>query len=386
MGTSSLAALAAAAPASNETWTASLDVTTYVVYAVALLLLASVALFIKVVFFNKRPQKMALVFMLVAVPLYLIYYDDRIRVLIPRFEARSWADVLVGRWSATERFDPHFQSDITPALMVGVILLFHMIVLQRLAARERLQRIANLTSTFFAGSTAATMLGGTIVSTFHLGWQGAVGIGVGFALIYLGALALFAALVELIAALAELAWVWIKRQVFKIATLITRAANWISSLGGRLVSRALIERIRAETAAQEGRFLKEQDDQDQRLIEAYIRDLERKRQARLKAMREKYGDDDSIAELRALIAPKSGASEAETATAPTPSPADDYTPPPPRDPFDTAAAPAASAGSASAEPASTASASTASASTASVSAGSSGAGSDEPTTTQQPQA
>jgi hypothetical protein len=343
----------------------ALDVTTYVVYGVALLLLTSVILFIKVVFFNKRPQKMALVFMLLAVPLYLIYYDDRIR-LIPgfdRFEMRSWAGPLVSRWSATERFDANFNSDITPAIMVGIILLFHMIVLQRLAARERLQRIANLTSTFFAGSTAATMLGGTIVSTFHLGWPGAVGIGVGFALIYLGALALFAALVELLAALAELAWVWIKRQVFKVATLITRAANWISSLGGRLVSRALIERIRAETAAQEGQFLKEQDDQDQRLIEAYIRDLERKRQARLKAMREKYGDEDSIAELRALITPKGGdGAEAEKPSAPAPSTAADYTPPPPRDPFETAAAPASAEAS-----------------------GSASDGSDEPTTKQQPQ-
>ncbi|MBX6751977.1 MAG: hypothetical protein IRY85_20345 [Micromonosporaceae bacterium] len=352
MDISSLSAVAAAKPADGS-WVAPLDVTTYVVYAVALLLLTSVILFIKVVFFNKRPQKMALVFMLLAVPLYLIYYDDRIRNLIPRFEARSWAGPLVSRWSATERFDANFHSDITPAIMVGIILLFHMIVLQRLAARERLQRIANLTSTFFAGSTAATMLGGTIVSTFHLGWQGAVGIGVGFALIYLGALALFAALVELLAALAELAWVWIKRQVFKIATLITRAANWISSLGGRLVSRALIERIRAETAAQEGQFLKEQDDQDQRLIEAYIHDLERKRQARLKAMREKYGDEDSIAELRALIAPKTAAAaEADKPSAPAPSTAaEDYgTPPPPRDPFETAAAPAAAASSSSEEP------------------------------------
>jgi hypothetical protein len=313
MDISSFGALAE--PASDETWTAPLDITTYVVFAVALLLLTSVVLFIKVVFFNKRPQKMALVFMLLAVPLYLVYYDDRFRnIFTDAFEARSWLGPLVSQWSATERFDADFQSDITPAIMVGLILLFHMIVLQRLAARERLQRIANLTSTFFAGSTAATMLGGTIVSTFHLGWQGAVGIGVGFALIYLGALALFAALVELLAALAELAWVWIKRQIFKVATLITRAANWISSLGGRLVSRALIERIRAETAAQEGTFLKEQDDQDQRLIEAYIHDLDRKRQARLKAMREKYGDEDSIAELRALVKPAGdGGAAAESA-------------------------------------------------------------------------
>lgn len=360
----SLATLAA--EADEEAAAVTLDITTYVVFAVALLLLTSVILFIKVVFFNKRPQKMALIFMLLAVPLYLIYYDDRIR-LIPgfdRFEMRSWAGPLVSRWSATERFDANFNSDITPAIMVGLILLFHMIVLQRLAARERLQRIANLTSTFFAGSTAATMLGGTIVSTFHLGWPGAVGIGVGFALIYLGALALFAAMVELLAALAELAWVWIKRQVFKVATLITRAANWISSLGGRLVSRALIERIRAETAAQEGTFLKEQDDQDQRLIEAYIHDLDRKRQARLKAMREKYGDDDSIAELRAIVAGGGAAAGAAAATAgsgtmASTEPADtapmatvdaDTPVPPPRDPFDTAATPAATSAGGSDEP------------------------------------
>lgn len=358
MNISSLAAFAAESDEGPRT--ANFDVTTWVVFAVALLLLTSVILFIKVVFFNKRPQKLALIFMLLAVPLYLIYYDDRFRNIpgFDAFQARSWAGPLVRQWSATERFDANFNSDITPAIMVGLILLFHMIVLQRLAARERLQRIANLTSTFFAGSTAATMLGGTIVSTFHLGWQGAVGIGVGFALIYLGALALFAAMVELLAALAELAWVWIKRQIFKIATLITRAANWISSLGGRLVSRALIERIRAETAAQEGTFIKEQDDQDQRLIEAYIHDLDRKRQARLKAMREKYGDEDSVAELRALVAPAAGAAVgAAAATAASadgeltntePMPAvEDYgpPPPPPRDPFDTAATPAASTGS-----------------------------------------
>jgi hypothetical protein len=350
MHMSSLAAFAA--PAEATPWVAPLDGTTYVVYAAGLLLLASVIVFIKVVFFNKRPQKLALVFMLLAVPLFLIYYDDRFR-LIPgfdRFEMRSWAGPLVSRWSATERFDADFHSDVSPAIMVGLILLFHMIVLQRLASRERLQRIANLTSTFFAGSTAATMLGGTIVSTFHLGWQGAVAIGLGFALIYLGALALFAALVELLAALAELAWVWIKRQIFKIATLITRAANWISSLGGRLVSRALIERIRAETAAQEGTFLKEQDDQDTRLIEAYIHDLDRKRQARLKAMREKYGDDDSIAELRALVTPAAAGGVAGAAAAADGEPTDtepmlmleEFTPaPPPRDPFDTTAMPAA---------------------------------------------
>ncbi|HEY7222080.1 MAG TPA: hypothetical protein VH561_00430 [Micromonosporaceae bacterium] len=309
-----------------------MDITSYVVYAVALLLLVAVILFIKVVFFNRRPQKLGLLFILLSVPLYLIYYDDQIRHLLPGFKARDWAGPIVERYSATEKFDPNFSSDITPAIMVGIILLFHLIVVQRLAAREHLQRIANLTSTFFAGSTAATLLGGTIVSTFHLGWKGAVGIGFGFALLYLGALALLAALVEITVELAKLAAAWLKRKIFALATLITRAANFIAALGGRLVSRALIEKIRAETAAQEGTFLREQDEQDRRLIEAYISDLDRKRQARLKALRAKYGDEDSIADLRNYVAtPAAG-------EAPEPAPVANYAPPPPaRDPFDTAA-------------------------------------------------
>jgi hypothetical protein len=318
----------AATDAADPIWTAPLDVTTWVVYAVALLLLASVIVAV-IVIIRKRPQKLAMLFVLLTVPLYLVYYDDRFRAIpgLGAMKARSWAEpILPERASA----DPNFHSDISPAIMLGVILLFHLIVLQRLAAREHLQRIANLTSTFFAGSSAATMLGGTIVSTFHLGWIGALAIGGGFALVYLGALALLAAIIEITVELSKLAVAWVKRKIFAIATHITRAANFVAALGGRLVSRNLIEQIRAATAAQEGTFLREQDEQDRRLIEAYIHDLDRKRQARLKALRAKYGDDDSIAELRAFVEPTADPAE------PTPAPVSDYTPPPARDPFDTA--------------------------------------------------
>jgi hypothetical protein len=348
MDISSYVAFAGPAPQPSVPYVAPMNVTTYVVYAVALLLLIAVILFIKVVFFNKRPQKLGLLFIVLAVPLYLIYYDDQIRNIIPRFEARSWAGPLVNRYSATQQFDSNFQSDIAPAIMLAFILLFHLIVVQRLAAREHLARIANLTGTFFAGSAAATMLGGTIVSTFHLGWKGAVAIGVGFALIYLGALALLAALVEITAALARLAWAWLKRKVFALGTAITRAANWLAALGGQLVSPALIERINAETAAQSRTFMREQDEQDQRLILAYIHDLERKRDARLKAMRERFGEDDSSsfqvpAEAAALVAATGG-----TATvAPSSS---DYTPPPARDPYDTSGYPAVSTAGTDTEP------------------------------------
>jgi hypothetical protein len=264
-----------------------------------------VIVYIKVVFFNRRAQKLGLIFILAAVPLFLIYYDDRFRGIpgLSRFQMRSWAEPLVNNYQNLSRFDPKFVSSIAPAIIVAIILLVHLIVVQRLAARPQLVRIANLTATFFAGATAATMVGGIIDSTFHLGWVGGVIIGFIFALVYLGALALFLALLELIVALSRLAVAWIKRKIFAVATLITRAANFVSSLGGRMVSRALIERINAETSAQEGTFIREQDDQDRALLEAYIRDLDRKRQARLKAHREKYGDDDSIADLRAIISP-----------------------------------------------------------------------------------
>jgi hypothetical protein len=158
------------------------------------------------------------------------------------------------------------------------------------------------------------MFGGTLVSTFHWGWVGAVSIAGGFALIYLGALALLAAIVELMAALAKYFGVWIKRKVFAIATMITRAASWISSLGGRLVSRALLEKIREDTERQEARFLDEQEIQDRRLEDGYVRDRNRRRAARERArLKERRGD-------RVEPLPEEAAPVAVPAPAPAPEP------------------------------------------------------------------
>jgi hypothetical protein len=260
----------------------------YIVYAIALLLLIAVALFVKVVFFDKRPQKTGLLFILLAIPLFLAYYNDRWPKAWGTLHVR---DLFTWLENYTPQADINFKSDIAPAGIVGLILLIHLTVFQRVAVRRRLQRIHDPIATFFAGSVAATLFGGTLVSTFHWGWQGAVGIAVGFALIYLGALALLAAIVELMAALAKYFGVWIKRKVFAIATMITRAASWISSLGGRLVSRALLEKIREDTERQEAKFLTEQEVQDRRLEDGYVRDRNRRRAARERArLRERRGD------------------------------------------------------------------------------------------------
>jgi hypothetical protein len=293
-----------------------MDILDYVVYAIAALLLASVVLFIKVVFFDKRPQKMGLLFILIAVPLYLVYYNDRWPTFWGELRMRDLAAPLE---NYTPQADIYFDSDIAPAGIVGLILLIHLVVFQRVNVRRRLARISDPIATFFAGSVAATMFGGTLVSTFHWGWVGAVSIAGGFALIYLGALALLAAIVELMAALAKLFGVYVKRKVFWVATMITRAASWISSLGGRLVSRALLEKIREDTAHQEATFLNEQEDQDRRLEDGYVRDRNRRRAARERARVKQRKED--LEPLAIEAGPTPAAPAPAPAPAPIPAPA-----------------------------------------------------------------
>jgi hypothetical protein len=246
----------------------------YVVYAVAALLLISVVLFVKAALFNKRPQKTGMVMALIAVPLYMIYYDDRWPTALGDLRMRDTIDPFLPN---VQGADIGFDSDIAPALIVGGILLIHMTVLQRVAVRQRLQRVHNPIANFFAGATVATLIGGTLVSTFHWGWQGALIVAGVFTLVYLGALAFLAALLEVVAAIFQLFLVWIKRKIFAIATRITRASSWISSLAGRMGLRSFAERIRQDTMQQEATFLAEQEEQDRKLIEAYVRDRARRR-------------------------------------------------------------------------------------------------------------
>jgi len=246
-----------------------------VVYAVAILLLGSVILFIKAALFDHRPQKIGLLYALLAVPLYLVYYNDR-WPFKPELHMRDLAKPLDNFQGANS----NFVSDVAPAAMLALILLVHMTVLQRTAVRQRLQRVSDPIATFFAGACSATLAGGLLVSTFAWGWAGSVILAVVFTLVYLGLLALLGALIEIAVELGKFFLVWVKRKVFTIATWITRVSSWISSLSGRLVSRALIERVRADTAAQESLFEREQDDQDRRLYEAYLRDRARKRRLR----------------------------------------------------------------------------------------------------------
>jgi hypothetical protein len=248
-------------------------VVNYFIYAVAGLLVISVALFVKRALFDRRPQKTGLLMALIAIPLYLVYYNDRWPSQFGELRMRDAVQPL----SRLKGADVNFTSDITAALIICGLLLVHMTVFQRVSVRERLQRIHDPIANFFSGATSATLVGATLVSTFHWGWVGAVIVSVVFALVYLGAIALLAALLDIFLALAQYVAVWIKRKVFAFATRITRVSSWISSLAGRLGLTSFADQIRADTMQQETRFQEEQEEQDRKLIEAYVRDRARRR-------------------------------------------------------------------------------------------------------------
>src|SRR5262245_9329687 len=210
--------------------------------------------------------------MLLAVPLYMIYYADRWP-----FGHLPMRDLVSGLGNLRVGADFNFESDIAPAAVLSVLLLVHMTVFQRVAVRQRIQRVADPIANFFAGAACATLIGGTLVATFHWGWQGAVIVASVFALVYLGVLALLAAIVEIVVELSKLIATWVMRKVFAVATFITRIASFVSSLSGRLGLNALVERLRAENQAQEATFLEEQEAQDRALYEAYLRDRARRR-------------------------------------------------------------------------------------------------------------
>jgi hypothetical protein len=280
-------------------------------YAVAVLLLLAVALFVKVAIFSKRPQKIGLIYAVLAVPLFVIYYADRIPFWpaplkadgtpnLADHPAREWALLWLNRFQGA---NIGFVSDFAPAAIVAGLVLVQMTVFQRVAVRRRLQRIHDPIANFFAGAMTATMIGGILVSTFAWGWPGALIVAGVFALVYLGALALLAAVLEIFLEVAKLIAAWLKRKVFTIATWITRIASFISSLAGRLGLTSLVDRIRQETAEQESIFANEQEEQDRKLEDAYVRDRARRRAAARRRGKTLRGDEQPPAPAAPAPAP-----------------------------------------------------------------------------------
>ncbi|MBV1852750.1 hypothetical protein [Catellatospora tritici] len=262
------------------------------VWTVAVVLLAAVAFFVKAVFFDKRPQKFAFALSILSIPLYLIYFADRWPWGdLPMRKAVQWLDNFDGA-------DPGFDSSVAPAFIIGAVLLTHLVVLQRVAAGRRLERLQDPIATFFSSTVLAALVGGVLVSTFHWGWTGSVIVAVVYTLVYLGVLALLAAVIEILVELAKLLGVWLKRRAFLIATGITRGSSFVSSLAGRLGLTDMAEKIRAKRDGQEAIFVDEQDAQDKELYAAFLRD--RAAQRRMAGRSE----EEIAAEIQELTAPE----------------------------------------------------------------------------------
>jgi hypothetical protein len=249
------------------------EIIDYIVYFVALLLVISVALFLKVALIDRRPQKTGLVFALLAVPVFMAYYQDRWP--FGQLEMRQGIKFLENYVGA----DTAFKSDPAPAFLIAGVLLVHMTVIQRVAFRKRLERLADRIGNFFSSCVLAVLVGGLLVTTFHWGWMGSLIVGVVYTLVYLGVLALLAAVLEIFVELARLILVWLKRQAFRLATMITQVASWVSSLAGRIGLTSLADSIRRAREGQEVTFVDEQEVSDKELYEQFLR--ERARQRRL---------------------------------------------------------------------------------------------------------
>jgi hypothetical protein len=266
----------------------------YFVYAVALLLVAAVALFVKVAFFDKRPQKTAFVLAVLSVPVFLIYYADRWPSAwgnLPMRKAVSWLSNFDGA-------DPDFKSDLAPAYLMAILLIIHLLVLQRVAVGNKIERLQDPIAQFFGSAFLATMIGGIFVTALHWGWTGALIVGVVYTLVYLGVIAFLASIVEIIVELAKLAVIWLKRQAFRIATAITRGASFVSSLGGRLGLSKFADKIREQQGAQEQTFQSESDQQDKELYAAFLRDRASQRKMAGRS------DEEVAAEIAELSAPE----------------------------------------------------------------------------------
>lgn len=297
-------------------------------YLAGVLLLVSVALFIKVVLFNKRPQLIGLLFTVAALPLYVIYYADRLGFWgdkaaggVGALPVRDWAKGLP--W--VNKANLGFESDVWPAVIVSVLLLVHLTVIQRVSVRQRLQRIGDPIARFIGGATAATLFGGTLVDAAGWGWKGAVAVAAVFILAWLGALALLAAVFEIFVELGKLIAAWLKRKVFTIATWITRAASFISSMAGRLGLTGFAEWLRRKRREQEVIFDREQVEQDQALEEAYVRDWARRRVAARRRALRRTGPIDDVSEpdapAAAPVPVPAPAPEPDPTPAPVPAPA-----------------------------------------------------------------
>jgi hypothetical protein len=246
-----------------------------VLYVVPLLLIGSVLLFSKAVFYNRRPQRLGLLLAVLAVPLFALYYNDR-----PPFTAVSLRQYL-SPIAGISHGHIDFMSIVWPAIAIAAIYVVRVLVYQRLSdrwrLRVRLRRVNDRAANFFAGGTAVLLVCSVLDSFYSWGWVGAVILGSVAGLFFLGAVGTFSAVVELMAASARYVGAWLKRRALSVTYAVVRAVAWIAALSRRLVPNleAAVERVDAGTSALTAETERVQETQDDRLEEQYARDYER---------------------------------------------------------------------------------------------------------------
>ena len=112
--------------------------------------------------------------------------------------------------------DTAFASAAARAIVAAALLIIHVLPIWiAVTTTDDVARIRNSSRPSSTARSRRRSLPGSMVSTFHWGWVGAVLAGVTYLLVYLGWLAVLATLGELVVALLRLLAVWFKRQLFQ---------------------------------------------------------------------------------------------------------------------------------------------------------------------------
>jgi hypothetical protein len=245
-------------------------------FAVPLLMVGSVVFFAKAALYNRRRQKIGLLLAALAVPMFVLYYSDREPFLGLGFRQ------ILEPISQLDNGDPNFRSSDIPAMAIAAVYVLRVLVHQRLSVRwrlrARLRKVNDRVANFFAGATATLLACSIVDSVFAWGWVGAAALGSVSALIFLGAIGTFSALVELGVASARYLATWVRRRVITITFAVVRTVAWLAALSQRLVPnlQAAVTKVELGATNLSVEVQRVQDAQDDKIEEAYERDYEKR--------------------------------------------------------------------------------------------------------------
>ncbi len=238
-------------------------------YVVSALLVGSVLLYFYTAIVRWRPQKTGLLLSAAALPLFILYYDDRAPFY--HIHLRAALAPIAHSTSGTTQF----ASNVAPAVTITAIYAIRIVVYQRMAARRALADASNPIANFVAGTAAAVLIVGIVDSMYSWGWIGAASLGIGLALVYLLVIGVLPVALSLVAATTKLVFALFKQKTLAIVLAVTKAVQWLAMLSRRLLPnlRGLVKKVEDKAIEIEQKTAEHEEAGTRALEDAYLRNV-----------------------------------------------------------------------------------------------------------------